>query len=89
MSTAAHPTPPTSPPVSVIRVTRRDSPRLVHSFVWEGITGIYLLPARVRMLSRASKLKALTKARSNCRSEASENCTTAERRIPKANDTVA
>lgn len=62
MSTAAHPAAPTSPPVSVIRVTRRDSPRLVHSFVWEGIAGIYLLPARVPMLSRASKLKALTKS---------------------------
>ena len=82
MSTAAHPAAPASPPVSVIRVTRRDSPRLVHCFVGEGITGIYLLPARVPMLSRSSKLKALTKARGNCRSEAPENCTTAERRIP-------
>lgn len=82
MSTAAHPTPPTSPSVSVIRVTRGGSPRLVHSFLWEGLTGIYLLPARVPMLSRSSKLKALTKARGNCRSEASGNCTTAERRIP-------
>jgi hypothetical protein len=82
MSTAAHPAAPASPPVSVVQVTRRVSPRLVYCFVWEGITGIYLLPARVPMVSRASKLKALTKARGHRRSEARENCTTAERRIP-------
>jgi hypothetical protein len=62
MSTAAHPTPPTSPSVSVIRVTRGGSPRLVHSFLWEGLTGIYLLPARVPMLSGASRHKALTQS---------------------------
>ena len=59
MSTAAHPAAPTSPPVSVIRVTRRE---VGPFFRWEGIAGIYLLPARVPMLSRASKLKALTKS---------------------------